>query len=163
MSQSTSLNWSGRRIFWFQSTSSAPCLWTQKLILAPVSDAIFSFPRNTHNDSNGNAFWWRRLSRSTFQISCLSFRPSGNSFVTVVLMIHMSPDHLGAHPHIQTLVERLNHSSWRLYSLRYPSVYTCLVCGVVVSVWLSQFPLNSRRWSLVTHSMLGPFNSYFVE
>ena len=30
-------------------------LWAQKPILAPVSDDIFSLPRNTHNDSNGNA------------------------------------------------------------------------------------------------------------
>ena len=55
ISQSTSLNWSGRRIFWFLNTSSASCVWTQKHILDPVSDYIFSFPRNTHNDSNGNA------------------------------------------------------------------------------------------------------------
>ena len=79
------------------------------------------------------------------------FHPSGNSVVPVVLMIHMSLNHLGAHPHVQTLVERLNHSIWQGYSLRYPSVYTCLVCGVVVSVQLSQFPLNSRRLSLPPH------------
>ena len=41
----------------------------------------------------------------------LLFRPSGSSVVPVVLMIHMSPDHLGAHLHVQTLVERLNWSS----------------------------------------------------
>ena len=64
----------------------------------------------------------------------LPFRPSVSSVVPVVLMIHMSPDHLGAHLHVQTLAERLNRSSWRVYYLRYPSVYTCLVYGVVVSV-----------------------------
>ena len=40
----------------------------------------------------------------------LPFCPSGSSVVTVVLMIYMSPDHLGVHPHVQTLVERLNNS-----------------------------------------------------
>ena len=64
---------------------------------------------------------------SIFPIS--NFRPSGNSVVPVVLMIHMSLNCLGAHPHVQTLVGRLNHSIWQVYSLRYPSFYTCLVCG----------------------------------
>ena len=41
----------------------------------------------------------------------LPFRPSGNSVVPFVLMINMIPDHLGAHPHVQTLVESLNQSS----------------------------------------------------
>ena len=41
----------------------------------------------------------------------LPFRPSGNSVVPVVLMINMSPNHLSAHLHVQTLVERLNYSS----------------------------------------------------
>ena len=45
---------------------------------------------------------------SRFTVS--PFRPSGNSVVLVVLMIHMIPDHLDAHPHFQTLVERLNGS-----------------------------------------------------
>ena len=40
----------------------------------------------------------------------LPFRPSGSSVVPVVLMIHMNPDHIGAHPHVQTLVEKLNRS-----------------------------------------------------
>ena len=41
----------------------------------------------------------------------LPFRPSGNSVVPAVLMMNMSPNNLGAHPHVQTLVERLNISS----------------------------------------------------
>ena len=36
----------------------------------------------------------------------LLFRLSGSSVFPVVLMIHMSPDHLGAHLHVQILVER---------------------------------------------------------
>ena len=80
---------------------------------------------------------------SIFPVS--PFCPPGNSVVPVVLMIHMSLDHLGAHPHVQKLVERLNSSSGRVYYLGYPSVYTCLVCGVVLSVRLSQLPLISQR------------------
>ena len=41
----------------------------------------------------------------------LLFRPSGSSVVPVVLMIDMIPNHLGAHLHGQTLVERSNQSS----------------------------------------------------
>ena len=41
----------------------------------------------------------------------LNFIPSGDSFVLVVLIIHMSPDHLGAHSHAQTLLETLDRSS----------------------------------------------------
>ena len=41
----------------------------------------------------------------------LPLGPSGSSVVLVVLMIGMIPDHLGAHLHVQTLVERSNHSS----------------------------------------------------
>ena len=45
----------------------------------------------------------------------LPFCPSGSSVVPVVLIIHMGPDHLGAHLHVQTLVERSNRSSWQVY------------------------------------------------
>ena len=37
------------------------------------------------------------------------FRPLGSSVVPVVLMIHMRPDYIGAHLHVQKLVERLNY------------------------------------------------------
>ena len=35
----------------------------------------------------------------------LPFCPSGSSVVTVVLMIDMIPDRLGAHLHVKTIVE----------------------------------------------------------
>ena len=41
----------------------------------------------------------------------LPFRSSGSSVVPVVLIIHMIPNHLGAHIHVKTLVEMLNWSS----------------------------------------------------
>ena len=40
----------------------------------------------------------------------LPFRPSVSSLVPVVLMIDMIPDRLGAHLHVQKLVERSNQS-----------------------------------------------------
>ena len=43
------------------------------------------------------------------------FRPSGSSVVPVVLIIDMITDHLGAHLHVQTLVERSNQSSRPVY------------------------------------------------
>ena len=36
----------------------------------------------------------------------LPFLPSVSSVVPIVLVIDMIPDHLGAHLHVQTLVER---------------------------------------------------------
>ena len=41
----------------------------------------------------------------------LPLRPSGSSVVPVILMINMSPDNLGAHLHVKTLVEKLKQSS----------------------------------------------------
>ena len=47
----------------------------------------------------------------SYRFPVLPFRPSGSSFVTVVLRIDMIPDNIGAHLYVQTLVERLNYSS----------------------------------------------------
>ena len=43
---------------------------------------------------------------SIFPVS--PFRPSGNSVAIVLLIIHTRSNHLGAHLHVQTLVETLN-------------------------------------------------------
>ena len=47
----------------------------------------------------------------SFRFPVFPFRPSGSSVVPVMLIIDIIPDHLGAHLHVQTLVERSNQSS----------------------------------------------------
>ena len=39
------------------------------------------------------------------------FRPSGSSVVLVMLIIDMIPDYIGAHLHVQKIVERSNQIS----------------------------------------------------
>ena len=46
-----------------------------------------------------------------YRFTVLPLPPSVSSVVLVVLMIDMIPNHLGAHLHVQTLVERSNQSS----------------------------------------------------
>ena len=89
----------------------------------------------------------------------LPFHPSGSSVVTVVLMIHIISDHLGAHLHVQTLVERSNWSSLQVFF----QMSECLhLLGMRCGGKCSTLPINPKQSEIIVNNPLNAGDISFM-